>query len=88
MLRGWTRVALAGTPYPTLRRRFRGQVGGAVLTAPAGTLARLQAYEGPRYRLMPVVVRTGRGNIRAHAWIATAGACRTRGEAVGDERMP
>lgn len=70
-LQGWRRVRLRGTPYPTLRHA-PGQVAGAVIDADAATLRRLSAYEGVRYRLQPVTVRTARGPMTAHAWIADA----------------
>lgn len=74
-LHGWRRVALPGTPYPTLRRA-RATVSGAVATVDRAALARLSAYEGPRYRLTPVVVRTARGSQAASAWIAPGGTLR------------
>jgi gamma-glutamylcyclotransferase (GGCT)/AIG2-like uncharacterized protein YtfP len=75
VLSGWRRVALPGGRYPTLRRGG-GSVAGAVVSVDAVALARLSAYEGPSYRLTPVVVRTARGNISAHAWIAPGGTDR------------
>lgn len=69
-LAGWRRVALRGTPYPTLVPDPGGRVGGAVVRAGAATLARLKAYEGPGYRLTPVRVVTRHGPLRARAWIA------------------
>jgi gamma-glutamylcyclotransferase (GGCT)/AIG2-like uncharacterized protein YtfP len=77
MLAGWRRVTMAGGRYPTLRRG--GCVAGVVVSVDAATLARLSAYEGPAYRLTPVVVRTARGNTRAHAWIAPGGTDRPWG---------
>lgn len=74
-LRGWRRVALGNSRYPTLRRA-RGTVEGVLATVDRPTLARLAAYEGPSYRLTPVVVRTADGNIAARAWIAPGGTCR------------
>jgi hypothetical protein len=75
VLRGWRRVALPGGRYPTLRRA-RAEVAGAVVEVGAAALARLSAYEGPLYRLTPVVVRSGRGNTAAKAWIAPGGTRR------------
>ncbi len=75
VLQGWRRVALPGGRFPTLRRG-RGSVAGAVVAVDAAALAGLVAYEGPCYRLMRVVVRTARGNIVAHAWIAPGGTLR------------
>ena len=69
-LRGWRRVYLRASPYPTLRRG--GSVAGQVRDVSAATLRRLTAYEGPRYRLTRVVVTTTRGNTAAWTWIAAA----------------
>lgn len=69
-LSGWRRVARAAGPWPTLRRDRAGRVGGALLAVPAVACARLAAYEGPAYRLRPVVVATARGPRAALAWIA------------------
>jgi gamma-glutamylcyclotransferase (GGCT)/AIG2-like uncharacterized protein YtfP len=74
-LRGWRRTHLGGTGYPTLRRA-PGQVEGAVMDADAATLRRLMAYEGVRYRLERVTVRTARGPELAHVWIAAAALTR------------
>ncbi len=74
-LRGWRRVALQGTPYPTIRRA-RGTVSGSIATVDRAALARLSAYEGPRYRLSPLVVCTIRGKQTASAWIARGGTLR------------
>lgn len=69
-LRGWRRVALRASPYPTLRRG--GSVAGQARDVSAATLRRLIAYEGPRYRLTRVVVATPRGKTVAWTWIAAA----------------
>lgn len=66
---GWRRVTLRGTPYPTLLRGA-GSVPGALLRVPPAVLARLHAYEGPPYRLVPLRVRTARGMAWARAWVA------------------
>jgi len=67
------RVMLRGTPYPTLLRGGAGAVSGLLLPRLApSALARLAAYEGPSYRLVPVTVATPRGRRRAWAWIAPA----------------
>lgn len=71
-LRGWRRVALFGNHYPTVRRA-RGIVEGGLATVKRPALARLTAYERPRYHLMHVVVRTAKGNIAARTWIAPGG---------------
>jgi gamma-glutamylcyclotransferase (GGCT)/AIG2-like uncharacterized protein YtfP len=75
VLRGWRRVALPGGRFPTLRRG-RSEVAGVVVAVDAATLAGLFAYEGCCYRLARVVVRTARGNVVAHAWIAPGGTLR------------
>lgn len=69
---GWRRVALRGTPWPTLRRGA-GEVAGLLLPrlAPCA-FARLAAYEGAEYRLAPLRVATRRGPRRARAWLAPA----------------
>jgi gamma-glutamylcyclotransferase (GGCT)/AIG2-like uncharacterized protein YtfP len=69
-LEGWTRVALRGTPYPTLLRAPGTATEGALLRCGAAALARLAAYEGASYRLVPVRVTTRRGPRRARAWVA------------------
>lgn len=69
-LEGWARVGLRGTPYPTLRRAAEATTEGALLRCGAAALARLAAYEGPPYRLVPVHVATRRGPCRARAWVA------------------
>jgi hypothetical protein len=74
VLRGWRRVGLAGTPYPTLRRCIGGTVTGKLVDARASALRRLVAYEGPRYRLRRVVVEP-RG--MAWTWIAPNGTRRS-----------
>ncbi len=69
-LRGYRRVALRGTPYPTLVRDPRAATEGALLRIGPAATARLQAYEGPLYRLRPVRALTGRGRAAARAWMA------------------
>lgn len=71
-LPGYRRVALRGTPYPTLLpvETSEGEVRGVVVRAGPCALARLAAYEGPFYRLVPVRVLTPRGPRRARAWLA------------------
>jgi gamma-glutamylcyclotransferase (GGCT)/AIG2-like uncharacterized protein YtfP len=69
-LRGWRCVGLRGTPYPTLLRA-PGEVHGLLLPPlPPNALARLAAYEGASYGLVPVRVTTPRGARRARAWMA------------------
>jgi gamma-glutamylcyclotransferase (GGCT)/AIG2-like uncharacterized protein YtfP len=69
-LAGFRRVLLRGTPYPTLLRGA-GEVAGLLLPrlAPAA-LARLSAYEGPSYALVPLRVATPRGPRMTRAWMA------------------
>jgi gamma-glutamylcyclotransferase (GGCT)/AIG2-like uncharacterized protein YtfP len=70
MLPRHRRVALRGTPYPTLVQGD-GTVAGILLPRLApDALARLAAYEGASYSLAPVRVTTRRGPRRARAWIA------------------
>ena len=75
-LPGWRRVAMPGGRYPTLRRGRADCVRGVAVDVAAAILARLAAYEGPRYRLVGVVVATKTGPIRACAWIAPGGTSR------------
>lgn len=76
VLRGWRRVALKGGRYPTLTRDRRAQVQGALVLVPAAARRRLQAYEGPRYRLVRLPVRAGTKILPAAAWLAPAGTRR------------
>jgi gamma-glutamylcyclotransferase (GGCT)/AIG2-like uncharacterized protein YtfP len=69
-LPGHARVLLRGTPYPTLVPRPGAATEGALLRLGPVVLARLAAYEGASYRLVPVRVETGRGPCRARAWVA------------------
>jgi hypothetical protein len=75
-LHGWRRVALRGGAFPTLRRAPGASVAGAVIDVDAAALGRLQAYEGPAYRLTRVAARTARGETAAFAWIAPAATSR------------
>jgi hypothetical protein len=74
ILHGWRRVALRGTPYPTLLRDAQAETDGKLLAVTAPVLRRLHIYEGPAYRFLPVTVqvpvRGGSTRWRAHAWIA------------------
>ena len=67
---GWARVALRGTPYPTLVPAPGATTAGALLRCGPAARARLRAYEGASYRLVPVRVATARGPVRARAWVA------------------
>jgi gamma-glutamylcyclotransferase (GGCT)/AIG2-like uncharacterized protein YtfP len=69
-LDGWARVRLRGTPYPTLVPAAGAMTEGALLRCGPAAVARLAAYEGAAYRLVPVRVDTWRGPRRARAWIA------------------
>ena len=73
MLRGWCRVRLAHTRWPTLRRRAGGVVAGKILIASVAALRRLAAYEGPLYRFRRVVVEP---RTPAWTWIAPGGTYR------------
>lgn len=79
-LSGWARVALRGTPYPTLVPAPGMVTEGALLRCGPAAFAWLVAYEGPSYRLVPVRVLTARGPVRARAWVAA----RWRGAALPD----
>jgi hypothetical protein len=68
-LRGYRRVALRGTPYPTLLRA-EGEVGGLLVLLPAPQMARLRIYEGPLYALIPIRLVTACGPRMARAWSA------------------
>lgn len=72
VLPGWRRVALRGTPFPTLVRARRHRVHGLLLRLIGAPKRRLQAYEGKAYRLRPIRVLTARGPRGALAWIACA----------------
>jgi gamma-glutamylcyclotransferase (GGCT)/AIG2-like uncharacterized protein YtfP len=75
-LHGWRRVALPAVRWPTLRRDRRGAVTGVVVNVSAAAAARLAAYEGDAYRLVPVVVITPNGKTAARTWIAPGGTRR------------
>jgi hypothetical protein len=81
-------VVLRGTPYPTLRQGD-GVVEGLLLSrlAPAA-LARLRAYEGASYALVPVRVATQRGPRRGRAWIAARWRAGAQGWAPNDRIWP
>jgi hypothetical protein len=80
VLRGWRRVTLAGTPWPTLRRCSNSFVEGKIVIAGAAALRRLAAYEGPAYRLRRVVLEQ---RIPAWTWIASGGTSPDRGPSRG-----
>jgi hypothetical protein len=71
-LRGWRRVAMRGGGFPTLIRAFRAHVDGAIARIPAAALARLSAYEGPRYRFAAVMVSCAGRPVATRCWIAPA----------------
>lgn len=70
VLSGYRRVALRGTPYPTLVADPGGAVRGSLLRPGPAALRRMIVYEGPSYRLVPVRVGTPRGLRLARAWMA------------------
>jgi gamma-glutamylcyclotransferase (GGCT)/AIG2-like uncharacterized protein YtfP len=70
VLRGFRRVALRGTPYPTLLRAPGAAVAGKLLRVTPAQLARLHRYEGRAYRFRAVLARRFSTVFRAHAWIA------------------
>jgi Gamma-glutamyl cyclotransferase, AIG2-like len=75
-LPGWRRVAMPHVRWPTLRRDRASVVAGAVVQTSSAAAARLAAYEGDTYRLIPVVVRTAKGNTTARTFIAPGGTRR------------
>lgn len=79
---------LRGTPYPTLRRGD-GVVEGLLLPrlAPAA-LARLAAYEGASYALVPIRVATPRGLRRGRAWISARWRAGTQAWPSDDRILP
>jgi len=76
VLRGWQRVRARNSRYPTLARDPDGKVQGAVLSVPAAACRRLQAYEGPDYRLVRVLAETRGKPVPALAWIASSASRR------------
>ena len=76
VLRGWRRVGVKGSKYPTIVRHRPGVVAGAVVDLPAAAVGRLQAYEGEGYELVRVRPATERGRAPAFAWIAGAPTAR------------
>ena len=72
-LRGWRRVSLAGTPWPTSRRSLGCVTAGQVVMVGASALRRLTTYEGPAYRLHRVVLEPC---LSAWTWIAPGGTRR------------
>jgi gamma-glutamylcyclotransferase (GGCT)/AIG2-like uncharacterized protein YtfP len=84
ILDGWRRVVLRGTPYPTLVRAAGAATDGAVLRVGPRAMARLAAYEGASYRLVPVLVATFAGPVRARAWVAA----RWRADPAREWRRP
>lgn len=69
-LRGWQRMLSSDPRFPTLLRDRAGKVDGAVVTASAAAIRRLQAYEGHGYQLVRVMAETPTGAVAAYAWIA------------------
>jgi hypothetical protein len=67
VLRGWRRVTLAGTRWPTLRRCIDSVVSGKTVIVGATAFHRLKTYEGPAYQLHRVVLEP---RIPAWTWIA------------------
>jgi gamma-glutamylcyclotransferase (GGCT)/AIG2-like uncharacterized protein YtfP len=70
LLRGWRRVQVKNSRFPTLTRDRQGEVRGAVVSVSAAALRRLQAYEGEGYELVRVLAQTRTGPLTAFAWIA------------------
>jgi hypothetical protein len=60
ILPGHARRCVRGASYPIVIRDPRGEVAGAVVGGLSPRdVARLAAYEGPRYRIAPLKVRIG-----------------------------
>jgi hypothetical protein len=60
ILPGHARRRVRGASYPIVIRDPRGEVAGAVVGGLSPRdVARLAAYEGPRYRIAPLKVRIG-----------------------------
>ena len=70
LLPGWRKVALRGTPFPTLVRDEAAATHGLLAEIPPRLLARLHAYEGAAYRFLPVYVLCAGRKLAARAWIA------------------
>jgi Gamma-glutamyl cyclotransferase, AIG2-like len=70
VLRGWRRVTLAHTRWPTLRRCAKAATAGKIVIAGAAALRRLAAYEGPEYRLQRLCIDR---RTPVWAWIARGG---------------
>ncbi len=70
LLTGWRRVALRGTPFPTLVKAAAGSVDGSLVDLPPALLPPLHAYEGALYRFLPVRVLCDGCRLAARAWIS------------------
>lgn len=75
-LGGFRRVRVRGASYPMLVADPAGEVAGALLRGlDAAARGRLDAYEGPAYRLVPVeVVDPAGARVRALVYEAVPGA--------------
>lgn len=74
--RGWRRVGVAGRPYPTLVAHSGGRVDGLCVSEVGGRAMRnLLAYEGPEYRLEPILIRLQCGtDVEAATFLCRPGA--------------
>ena len=70
LLPGWRKVALRGTPFPTLVRDDATATHGLLAEIPPRLLTRLHAYEGSAYRFLPMRVLCDGRRLAARAWIA------------------
>jgi hypothetical protein len=70
VLRGWRRVRLAHTRWPTLRRCANATTAGRIVVTRTAALRRLTAYEGPEYRLQRLLIEP---RTPVWAWIAPGG---------------
>lgn len=66
----WRRVVLRGTPWPTLARLPGARTDGRLIRPSPAAFARIVAYEGAPYRLVPIAVVTHLGVARARAFVA------------------
>lgn len=71
MAQGFRRVFVAGRHYPMMLRHASGWVEGTLASGlDAGTVHRLQLYEGWEYSLHPIKVRTASGAaLMAHVFL-------------------
>jgi gamma-glutamylcyclotransferase (GGCT)/AIG2-like uncharacterized protein YtfP len=69
-LRGFARVPAREGGFPTLVPARGTEVSGALVSVSAAALARLVAYEGSAYRLIPMRPEGPQGLVAASAFVA------------------